>query len=247
MPPVPDLASERQPARLHVYRSVYPSVYSGDDVTNEPALTATAKGGGRRPGSAAPNSEARERVLAAAYNLFSRHGIRAVGVDTIIAEAGVAKMTFYRHFPSKDDLVLAFLQRRERLWTEEWLESEVQHRAIAPAQRLLAIFEVFDEWFRRDDFEGCSFINVLLETVERGHPVRRATTSHLARIRQFLQGLADEAGVSQPEDFAHKWHILMKGSIVAACEGDQLAARRARDVGLLLLLSEGTFATRRAS
>jgi AcrR family transcriptional regulator len=73
-----------------------------------------------------------------------------VGVDTIIAEAGVAKMTFYRHFPSKADLVLAFLQRRERLWSQMWLEAEVLHRAAAPAQRLLAIFEVFDEWFRRD-------------------------------------------------------------------------------------------------
>lgn len=215
-----------------------PPGYSGADVTNERALTGTAKRVGPRPGSLAPNSGAKERVLGAAYNLFSRHGIRAVGVDTIIAEAGVAKMTFYRHFPSKDELVLAFLQRREQLWTEEWLESEVQQRAVAPDQRLLAIFEVFDEWFRRDDFEGCSFINVLLETVEPGHPVRRATTSHLAHIRQFLQRLAGEAGVSQPADFAHKWHILMKGSIVAAGEGDKLAARRARDVGLLLLQSE---------
>jgi AcrR family transcriptional regulator len=208
-------------------------------VTKKSALNGTALRSGGRAESGSRTSEAREKVLTAAYDLFSRHGIRAVGVDTIIAEAGVAKMTFYRHFPCKDDLVLAFLQRRELLWSQMWLEAEVLTRAATPAQRLLAIFEVFDEWFRRDDFEGCSFINVLLETVEPAHPVRHATMTHLARIRHFVQGLAKAAGVAQPDDFAHKWHLLMKGSIVAAGEGDRLAARRAQDVGLLVLQSEG--------
>jgi AcrR family transcriptional regulator len=183
-------------------------------------------------------SQARERVLTAAYDLFSRQGLRAVGIDTIIARADVAKMTFYRHFHSKDDLVLAFLQRREQLWTHEWLETEVESRAATPRDRLLAIFDVFDEWFQRDDFEGCSFINVLLEVFEPGNPVRRATTLHLANIRAFLRGLAVAAGVSDSDDFARKWHVLMKGSIVAAGEGDRLAARRAREMGQLLLAEE---------
>ena len=185
------------------------------------------------------DSDARERILATAYSLFSRHGIRAVGVDTIVADADVAKMTFYRHFPSKDDLVLEFLERRERLWTQDWLQLEVERRASTPANQLLAIFDVFGTWFKRPDFEGCSFINVLLETAEARHPVRQATVVHLARIRQFLQGLAKAAGIANPDDFARKWHILMKGSIVAAGEGDTRAAQRARDVGFLLLKSEG--------
>lgn len=105
-------------------------------------------------------AKARERVLAVAYDLFSRRGIRAVGVDSIIGQAGVAKMTFYRHFPSKNDLILAFLQRREELWTHRWVEDEVKRRASAPSERLLTIFDVFHEWFQRSDFEGCSFINV---------------------------------------------------------------------------------------
>ncbi len=183
-------------------------------------------------------SEARERVLTAAYELFSRQGVRAVGIDTIIARADVAKMTFYRHFHSKDELVLAFLQRREQLWTHEWLEAQVESRAATPGDRLLAIFDVFDEWFQRDDFEGCSFINVLVEAFEAGNPVRRATTLHLANIRVFLRGLAAAAGVSDSDDFARKWHVLMKGSIVAAGEGDRLAARRAREMGQLLLAAE---------
>jgi AcrR family transcriptional regulator len=186
-----------------------------------------------------PAGQARERVLSTAYDLFSRDGIRAVGVDTIIAEADVAKMTFYRHFPSKNDLVLAFLQRREQLWTHEWLEAEVKRRATSPAKQLLAIFDVFDEWFQRDDFEGCSFINVLLELYDARNPVRQASAVHLANIRLFLSGLAVRAGVPNPDDFARKWHILMKGSIVSAGEGDRLAARRARQVGKILLESYG--------
>ena len=72
-------------------------------------------------------------------------------------------MTLYRHFASKDALVLAFLERREQRWTKDWLQAEVERRATEPGERLLAIFDVFDEWFHRPDFEGCSFVNVLLE------------------------------------------------------------------------------------
>jgi AcrR family transcriptional regulator len=181
---------------------------------------------------------ARERILDTAYDLFSRHGIRAVGVDRIIETSGVAKMSLYRHFPSKDDLVLAFLQEREERWTNAWLRAEVERRAGAPAERLLAIFDVFGEWFARDDFEGCSFINVLLEFDERDHRVRRASVEHLGNIRSFVNELCNEAGGRDPDGLARKWHMLMKGSIVAAGEGDRQAARRAREIGELLLERE---------
>jgi AcrR family transcriptional regulator len=180
-------------------------------------------------------TDARSRILEAAYELFSRHGIRAVGIDAIIRRSGVARMTLYRNFGSKDELVLAFLERREQRWTKDWLQQEAERRAADPAERLLAIFDVFDEWFRREDFEGCSFINVLLETTDPGSPVRSASTDQLARIRAYVAGLAREAGVADPERLAHKWHILMKGSIVAAGEGDHESARRAREVAELVL------------
>ena len=109
------------------------------------------------------------------YGLFSRHGIGAVGVDTIIDQSGVAKMTLYRHFRSKDDLVLAVLERREELWTEGWLATEVKRRASDAAERLLAIFDVFDGWFRRRSFEGCLFINALLKIEDRKHPIHQAS------------------------------------------------------------------------
>src|SRR3981189_540259 len=103
----------------------------------------------------------RERILDTAYELFSRRGVRGVGVDEVIAHAGVAKATLYAHFPSKDDLVLAFLEQREQRWTLEFVETEARRRGTTPEEQLLAIFDAFDEWFRRHDFEACSFIKLL--------------------------------------------------------------------------------------
>jgi AcrR family transcriptional regulator len=179
--------------------------------------------------------DARQRILDSAYELFSQRGVRAVGVDQVIEHAGVAKATLYRHFPSKDDLVLAFLERRERLWTLDFVEAEARRRGSTPEERLLAIFDVFDEWFRTDAFEGCSFINIMLEFPNREHPLGRASVLYLENIRSIVRTLAEEAGLRDPAAFAHSWHILMKGSIVAAGEGDVDAARRALAMGCLLI------------
>jgi AcrR family transcriptional regulator len=200
----------------------------------EPAETSVRSGG----------RGARERILDAAYELFSRHGIQAVGIDAVISRSGVARQTLYRHFASKQDLVLAFLERREQEWTRRWLEAEVRGRADDPGSRLLAIFDVFDEWFVRADFEGCSFINVMLEHSDPSDPLHRASVSYLAAIRRFIEGLAREAGIADAQDFARQWHILMKGSIVAAGEGDREAAGRAKRIGALLL-EHTTTASRR--
>ncbi|MCL4367659.1 MAG: TetR/AcrR family transcriptional regulator [Actinobacteria bacterium] len=181
--------------------------------------------------------EPRERVLATAYDLFSHYGIRAVGVDRIIEQSGVAKMTFYRNFRSKEQLVLAFLRRREQLWTVEWLEAGANERASDPVGKVLAIFDLFDSWFANEDFEGCSFINVLLE-MGRGGDVGQASTDHLANIRSFVRELVAEAGVRDPDQTSRQIHMLMKGSIIAAAEGDRQAARRAREVAELLLERE---------
>jgi AcrR family transcriptional regulator len=192
------------------------------------------------PGSApgANVGGARERILTAAYELFSRAGIQAVGVDAIIARSGVARQTLYRHFSSKEELVLAFLERREDLWTKDWLQAGVQERASDPRARLLAIFDLFEEWFQSPDFEGCSFINVMLEHPDPADAIHRAGVSYLAGVRHFLEDLARRAGINDAERYAREWHILMKGSIVAALEGDREAARRGQKVGGLILRDE---------
>ena len=180
----------------------------------------------------------RDRILEAAYELFSNHGLQAVGINSILKRSGVAKRTLYRHFASKDELIVEFLRMREERWTKDWLQREVERRAETPDEQLLAVFDVFHEWFQDERLEGCSFINVLLEVPDRASPVRQASVDHLAEIRRFLARLATEAGVERPDDFARRWHILMKGSIVSAQEGDREAAHRAQSIGRVVLARE---------
>ena len=176
----------------------------------------------------------RQRLINAAYDLFSRDGVSQVGIDTILAKSGCAKASLYSNFKTKVDLAIAFLDRREAIWTRGWLESEIKCRASTPEGRLLAIFDVFDGWFHKKSFEGCSFINVLLES-KVNSPVRKAAATHLAKIRAIVRGLAQEANLREPEKFAQAWHMLMKGSIVSAGEGNRNAARDAKCAARLVL------------
>lgn len=179
---------------------------------------------------------AKERIIEAAYELFSRQGTRAVGVDAIIERSGVAKMTLYRHFRSKQDLVLAFLQRREQLWTLSWLADQIEARGPDPRAKLLAVFDACHDWFQRADFEGCPFVNVLLE-YEPGNKIHDAAAHHLEQIRAMLRDLAVAAGIVEADSFAATWHLLMQGAIIAACGGNRTAGRDARRAAEMLLQS----------
>ena len=181
-----------------------------------------------------PKPNARERILRAAYDLFTQRGVRGVPVDEIIRSSGVAIATFYRHFKSKDDLVTAFLNRREQVWTTGAIVEEAQGRDASPRAQLLAIFDVFDEWFHRPDFEGDSFVNVLIE-MGSDHPLGKASIFHLANVRNELRKLAEQAELRDPEEFAHSYQILMKGSIIAATMGDLDSARRAMQMAVWLV------------
>ncbi len=130
--------------------------------------------------------------------------------------------------------MLAFLKRREERWTLGLIIGEAKRRGTNPENQLLAIFDVFYEWFQQDDFEACSFINVLLEMGPQ-HPLGLASAEYLKNIRTHVSTLADEAGLLNVEDFACSWHILMKGSIISAAEGDNLAALRAQRMGRSLI------------
>ena len=177
---------------------------------------------------------ARERILDAAYELFSRRGIQAVGVNEVTERAGVATATLYRHFPSKDKLVLAFLDLREQRWTKDLMEAGALGRGSNPEERLLAMFDVLDEWFHRDDFEAGSFMKVLLELGPE-HQAGHASVWHLEQIRSIVCRLAEEAGLRDTDSFARSWHILMEGSIVSAAEGDTQAARRSKSMARQLI------------
>jgi AcrR family transcriptional regulator len=181
----------------------------------------------------------RERILSSAYELFCHHGLQAIGIDRIIAEASVAKTTLYRNFRSKEELVLSVLERRREVWTRGWLAHEVERRAPAGTGRLLAIFDAFDDWFRRDDYESCLFMSCLLETHDATSPIGAASAAGLADVRSLVRTTAQEAGARDSDGVARQLQILMNGSIVAAAKGDAEAAQRARDVASLLLEREG--------
>jgi AcrR family transcriptional regulator len=134
---------------------------------------------------------ARDRILDSAYELFSTRGVRAVGIDEVIERAAVAKATLYRHFPSKDELVLAFLRQREVVWTHGWVEAEARKRGAGPDEQLLAIFDLFDEWFHRADFEGCSFASTSSSRRRTSSiPWGRASAEHLEENIRTVLGLS---------------------------------------------------------
>ena len=181
------------------------------------------------------SSTPRERILATAYELFTRRGVNDVGVDEVVEKAGVAKTTLYRHFPSKEDLVLGFLDERERRWTAEVVERRPQERESEPDGQLLAIFDEFRDWFNsRSDYEACSFIKVLLEMGPEGR-IGEACITHLDRVREVLRSRAELAGLRDPKSFAWELNIVLKGSIICAAEGDPDAAERGKAIAAWLI------------
>ena len=173
--------------------------------------------------------ELHERILSAAYPLFLHRGIREVTPEAVQRAAGVSPVEFDQEFSSRDALATECLALREKEWTVGVVEAGARARGTTSEGRLLAIFDVFDDWFHRDDYEACTFINVLLE-MGTEHPLGRVSAGYLLNIRNMVATLAAEAHLRNPDQFALSWHILMKGSIINAVEGDQKAASRAKEM-----------------
>jgi AcrR family transcriptional regulator len=187
---------------------------------------------------------ARERLVHAAYRLFQENTLSTVGVDRIVAEAGVAKTTLYRYFPSKDDLTVAVLARHQDVWMTGWLEQVVAAVGPDPRDQLLALFDAFDDWFQREDYNGCLFARALLETRDPENPICSAATTGLARVRSLIRRLAEEAGARDPDAFALQLQLIMLGSTVAAVAGELDAARHGEQAATALLEREGISARR---
>ena len=178
---------------------------------------------------------ARERLIGEASRLFYRHGIRGVGVDAIVKTAGVTRQTLYSQFGSKDGLIAACLDHLDTLY-HDWFEREVARRAPEPADRLLTIFDVLDDWFRSERFRGCTFMNAAVELTEPNHPGHPAILTHKRRTRDYLRDLARDADLADPQQAAETLMLLIEGATVTALvEGDRDAARRARRAAEALL------------
>lgn len=200
--------------------SPVPSVVRGAASTVELATdegktgmsTGTATRGSR------PRGSARERLLDAASELFYRHGIRAVGIDTVIERAGVAKMSLYNHFSSKDELVAAYLERREQRWSE-FFDGELRRVGGAPADRVLAVFDILASWLERECPRGCAFVNAEAELADPQHPAQVVIEADKARLRDRLVELVAATGAADPVPVAEQLFLLLEGVLVTSGTG----------------------------
>lgn len=172
----------------------------------------------------------RERILAVSYDLFVARGVRAVGVNEIVASAGIAEATFYEYFPTKNDLIAAFFERRKTLFTLGYLTAESQARASTAREQLLAILDIFDEWFSAPDFTGCPYIRALLE-VGPDDPVGAASVAYLDDIRSSVKDAATTMGLTDPDDFSYCWVLLLQGAIASAVGIDPNSGTRLKKMG----------------
>src|SRR5690242_1119137 len=159
------------------------------------------------------HSAARDRILDTAFALFYARGIRAVGVDLIIGESGVAKATFYKHFPAKDELVLAYLDKVDGIWTGQ-LKAAAAAAGEAPAEQLVGLFDALDSACRRDGYRGCAFINAAAES-QPGTPVHDRTVAHKAAVLSWVRGLAEQAGARDPDTLARSLTLLLDGGLAS--------------------------------
>jgi AcrR family transcriptional regulator len=181
----------------------------------------------------------RDHLIDAALELFCRHGFHATGIDQILAEAGVAKMTLYKHFKSKDELILAALRRRDEK-DRNWFMRAVERRAKSPKQRLLAVFDAIDDWLTEKDFTGCVYIGAAHEFADPKNPIHAAAAEHKLLVLDYVRGLAKAAGAADPDDLAYKLILLVEGATVMAqvC-GHKTASRQAKDSARKLLADAG--------
>lgn len=157
---------------------------------------------------------ARDRILAAANELFYREGIRAIGIDTVIEKAGVAKMSLYRAFPSKDDLIAAFLDMRDRIYWD-WWDSVVTRHPDQPREQLRALFQALAKRTSSPDYRGCPFVNTSVEFPDPSHPGRVVIARHMAELRQRLGAMVEGLGIAQTKTLTDQLMLLMEGAYSA--------------------------------
>ena len=172
----------------------------------------------------------REHILDVASGLFYKHGVRNVGIDRIIAESGIARMTLYNHFKSKDLLIEEYLRRASSRWMK-WYAGKIERATDDPRERVLAAFSVLDGWFRSRDFRGCSVTNAMVELADEAHPAALVKEEYHEGLRRLFAGLATGAGVvgQERDELVEQLVVVLRGAMTTALvEGPQGVAARAR-------------------
>jgi AcrR family transcriptional regulator len=181
-----------------------------------------------------PAQAARERILETAFRLFYAHGPRGVGVDTVVAESGVAKATLYKHFPRKDDLVLAYLDKVDQAWFGQ-LRAAARAAGDDPREQMVGIFDALVSACRRDGYHGCAFINTAVEH-QTGTEVHARTVEHKNVVRAWVTDLARRASAADPELLGRQLTLLLDGGLAAGVlDADPAAAVAAKAVAGVLV------------
>jgi AcrR family transcriptional regulator len=165
--------------------------------------------------SSAETPDVRQRILDTASTLFYERGVRAVGVDLVVDESGVAKTSLYRHFRTKDDLIVAFLEREDVEFWGQWDDVAARH-AGDPAGEIEAHMRWIGKRLARANYRGCPQINVAAEFAEPDHPARAVAQRHMQAMRTRLAALARQLGAARPNDLAAQLGLLVNGAFVSA-------------------------------
>lgn len=157
----------------------------------------------------------RDELLRTGIDLFRKNGFHRTGIDMLLKESGVSKPTLYRHFASKEALIVAVLE----LWDVQaraWLIGGMKSRGTTPRDRLLALFDVLQEWFEKPDFQGCLFINATVEFADQDNPIHQTALEHKMRFAAEVRDIVALAGAATPEHLTSALMLLMEGAIVTA-------------------------------
>ena len=199
---------------------------------------------GKEEALAASRSVARQRILEVATELFYRDGIRSVGVDTIVEQSGVGKATLYRHFPSKDDLIAAYLEERDQLLGKRFEEVMSPHEG-SPRAQLSVLVDAVVELLMGPGYRGCTFLNALAEFSDADHPAHRRAVEHKRALRSRLYLLSRQSGARDPEALADQLLLLINGAVASvppfspARAGAQLKTIATHLIGLQLDSAQG--------
>ncbi len=195
-----------------------------------------ARGATQREPSRSRDTPTRELLIEAAIRLFCRTGIGATSIDAVVAESGIARMTLYNQFGSKEGLVQAALQHEGAAW-RAWFFTRLAGIPGDAHDRLIGVFDILAEWFERDDYFGCAFMNAVLEARNQDDALLAITHAHKAQVLDQIRALAAAAGAADPDALAQQIDLLMDGAIVKALiKRNAHPAREAKAIALALLV-----------
>jgi len=162
-----------------------------------------------------PKRSRRDHLINTAITLFCEHGYHATGIDKLLDTAGVSKKTMYQHFRSKEELIYAALSQYDSIFRNNFMKA-VESSASTPKQKLIAVFDVAEQWFSDNKFFGCMFINAIGEYSEQDTPIRNISKQFKQHMWDYVMKLAEEADAPNPKELADQLCLLLEGAIVTA-------------------------------